>query len=386
MSSHVQSLSIGERNALVLQHDRLLRSIVKRFLIPGHEEDMLQVARSAALRVAERFQLSRGLAFSTYLMPSICGEMKRYHRDKSWSANVPRALKELALQANNAEQHLSSRLGRKPTLSEVSDYIGVESGSLAEALSVYEHYRQGASTPSHAAQEEGRNAYSSETVLGQLDKDLSFIVEYADLRAAIERLTPRHKAIIQWRFFEEVSQVETAHRLGYSQMHISRLERQALRKLRALMEGVSQDRQMCCESKSGPRYIDALPATGRQDAAAACRLTATELQVLLMVDPLLDEISYRKLEPEEIAEEWGWCPHVVERALVSLMEKNVLDEEYRDEFNCRYYRYPAVVMCGVRLNRPLTLLETVQIRYGTPYELDHLLDLVHEQQKLPGSE
>jgi RNA polymerase sigma-B factor len=186
------------------------------------------------IHAVDRFDPDRGLQFSTFATPTIVGEIRRYFRDKGWSMKVPRRLQELNLAAAKASGEMSTALGRQPSIREIADRIGASEEETLEAIEMgiaYESVSIDSQMPS-----QGESApLSIAEFLGQEDAAIQNIEDYADLRHAMDLLDPRERAIIYYRFFSDLSQSQVAHKLNISQMHVSRLQQKALKKLKDLM-------------------------------------------------------------------------------------------------------------------------------------------------------
>ncbi len=222
------------RHHLILHHQRLARYIAARFAGQGETaEDLVQVATIGLIHALDRYHPDHGVKFSTYAMPTIVGEIKRHLRDKTWHVKVPRWLLEMSLSARRADKTLSGRLGRPPTIKEIASEIGASEETALEALEVG-RIAQAASldTPLERHEEGGATLLD---LIGGVDQALHDLDAFADLQHALSRLEARERQVIRLRFFGELSQRQIAQRVGLSQMQISRLERRALEKLRAIM-------------------------------------------------------------------------------------------------------------------------------------------------------
>jgi RNA polymerase sigma-B factor len=223
------------REVLVLHHQRLVRSIATRFLGAGEAlEDLIQVGNIGLINALDRYNPAQGTRFSTYATPTILGEIKRHFRDKASSIKVPRWLQELHQATRKATQALTQELGRPPSVAEIAARLGVteeevveaqESGEASNLLSLDTHL-------------EGHGVIDSASLLdlvGRVDKTLHEFETYGDLRNAIELLGPREREVIALRFFDEMSQAKIAKKLNISQMHVSRLQQRALKRLREML-------------------------------------------------------------------------------------------------------------------------------------------------------
>jgi RNA polymerase sigma-B factor len=164
------------------------------------------------------------------------GEIRRHFRDKAWSLKVPRRLQELNLAANKAAEELSQTLGRPPTIQDIAAAIDTSEEETLEAIELGNAYDT-VSLDSKLMYEGESAPLSLAEFVGDVDGSLQNVETYGDLKQAIDSLEPREKAIICFRFFKDMSQTEVAKRLNISQMHVSRLQQKALRRLRELLGG-----------------------------------------------------------------------------------------------------------------------------------------------------
>ncbi len=223
-----------DRDRLILHHQRLARYIAARFVGQGETpEDLVQVATIGLIHALDRYDPAHGVKFSTYALPTIVGEIKRHLRDKTWHVKVPRWLLEMSLSARRADKALMGRLGRPPTVKEIAAEIGASEETALEALEVG-RIAQAASldTPLERKADSGATLMD---LIGGMDQALHDLEAFADLQHALSRLETRERQVIRLRFFGELSQRQIAQRVGLSQMQVSRLERRALEKLRAIM-------------------------------------------------------------------------------------------------------------------------------------------------------
>jgi RNA polymerase sigma-B factor len=223
------------RDRLVMMHDRMVRYLASRFdsrLSP--QEDVVQVAYIGLISAIDRFDPKKGVSFVTYAIPTIVGEIKRYFRDQTWVLKAPRKLRDLGLNLKKLRQDLEQKLGRSPSVQEMAEAAHVTEERLLQAMEVDRAYAPCSLDTCLYGRDGSRKGPVSECV-GDLDGELLFIEERDALRQAISRLNQRHQQIIMLRYYEELSQAEVAARMGISQMHVSRLERQALRDLQQIL-------------------------------------------------------------------------------------------------------------------------------------------------------
>ena len=226
---------LAARDALVERFLPLARHLARRLDRGGEQgEDLAQVASIGLLNAIERYDPDRGTAFSTFAVPTISGEIKRYFRDKGWAVRVPRALQERALAVQHATDDLERELGRPPTVSQIADRIGTGTEEVLEARRVADaHFSVSLDRPNGNADDNDRSLAGE---IGTLDDRLEQVENAAALDSLLAVLDDRERTILRLRFQHDLTQAEIAARLGLSQMHISRLIRQAIARVRAADE------------------------------------------------------------------------------------------------------------------------------------------------------
>jgi RNA polymerase sigma-B factor len=221
-----------DREWLVVRYLPLARHVAARYR-GGSEpiEDLEQVASLALVKAIDRFDASRGTSFSSYAVPTISGELRRHFRDHTWALRVPRDLQELAVKVGKAEPALQLQLGRVPTAAELAEHLDVSIEELLEARDAAGANRMSSlDAPVSSEDEEGA---SLADLLGSDDEGLDHVERVLTLGSALDVLEPREREILRLRFQEELTQSAIGERVGLSQMHVSRLIRQALDTLRA---------------------------------------------------------------------------------------------------------------------------------------------------------
>ncbi len=219
------------RDALVEQHLPLVEHLARRFRNRGEPYgDLVQVATIGLIKSVDRFDLERGVEFSTYATPTIVGEIKRHFRDKGWAVRVPRRLQELRLSLSAATSELSQRNGRSPTVAELATHLEISEEEVLEGLESANAY----STLSLDAGDQGGDEDQMAVVdtLGVDDEGLEGVEYRESLKPMLERLPAREKKILLLRFFRGMTQSEIAAEVGISQMHVSRLLARTLAQLR----------------------------------------------------------------------------------------------------------------------------------------------------------
>ncbi|MGH8884741.1 MAG: RNA polymerase sigma factor SigF [Egibacteraceae bacterium] len=223
------------RDALATLHLPLVEYLAKRFKDRGEPlDDLIQVGSVGLLKAIDRFDLSRGVEFSTYATPTIVGEIKRYFRDKGWAIRVPRRLQELSLRLTKVVAQLTQDLGRAPTVNEMARYASVSEEEVLEALESGQAY----STMSlDAPSGDEDDAPTRLDRIGGEDLRLDNLEHFASLAPLIQQLPERERAILYLRFFGGKTQSQIAEQVGISQMHVSRLLGRILSFLRESIQG-----------------------------------------------------------------------------------------------------------------------------------------------------
>lgn len=222
------------REYFIHQHEGLVRHVAKDYLDSGEPpEDILAVGMIGLIHAVDRFDPDRGVKFATFAVPTIRGEIRRYFRDHTWGIRVPRRIQELSLRARQATEHWASKRGRPPTYAELAMFLNVTQEDLIEALEVGRQYE--AVSLESALADAGDDRPAALDRAGEEDPELLNLPARDQILRALRRLPPRERVVVVLRFFEELSQQEVGRRLGISQMHVSRLQAQALRSLRKIL-------------------------------------------------------------------------------------------------------------------------------------------------------
>jgi RNA polymerase sigma-B factor len=226
------------RDRLAKLHLPLVEYLAKRFKDRGEPlDDLIQVGSVGLLKAIDRFDLERGVEFSTYATPTIVGELKRYFRDKGWAVRVPRRLQELSLRLNKLIAQLTQDLGRSPTVGELAKAAGVSEDEVLEALESGQAY---STTSLDAPTGDDDDAPMRGDRIGEDDIRLDNLEYFASLAPLIDQLPEREKTILYLRFFKGMTQSTIAEHVGISQMHVSRLLTRVLEFLRQGMEGTAE--------------------------------------------------------------------------------------------------------------------------------------------------
>ncbi|MDQ1372873.1 MAG: polymerase sigma-B factor [Actinomycetota bacterium] len=218
------------RDELVEMHLPLVEYLARRFRNRGEPlDDLIQVATIGLIKSVDRFDLERGVEFSTYATPTIVGEIKRHFRDKGWAIRVPRRLQELKLALTKATQELSQRNGRSPTVSELAAHLKMTDEEVLEGLESANAYSAVSLDAPDGGDDDSPAVADS---LGIMDDALEGVEYRESLKPLLEKLPPREKRILLLRFFGNMTQSQIAQELGISQMHVSRLLARTLAQLR----------------------------------------------------------------------------------------------------------------------------------------------------------
>ena len=219
------------REQLIEQYMSLVRSLARRYSYRGEQlEDLVQIGAIGLIKAIDRFDLNRGVELTTYATPNIIGEIKRHFRDKGWSVRVPRGLQELNVQLSKLVEQLTVQLGRSPTITELAKGAGVEEEEVLEALESGRAYSS-LSLSSGGGQEDGEELDPLESI-GTEEHQYDVSEDRAVLAPGFRVLDERERKILHLRFFEGLTQSQIAQQVGISQMHVSRLIRRSLEKIR----------------------------------------------------------------------------------------------------------------------------------------------------------
>jgi RNA polymerase sigma-B factor len=219
-----------DREALVERFLPLARQLARRYQRPEEPfDDLLQVASLGLVKAIDRFDLEREVAFSSYAVPTILGEIKRYFRDRTWSVRVPRDLQELALKVDRAVAQLSLDLRRSPSVAEIAAAVESTPEEVLEALEASGAYRATSLESPRGSDDEAGDTLGD--TVGTEEHGFARAEERATLAQLLRAVTPREREVLRLRFEEDLTQAEIGDRIGVSQMHVSRLIRQAISRL-----------------------------------------------------------------------------------------------------------------------------------------------------------
>jgi RNA polymerase sigma-B factor len=218
------------REALVNRHLPLVRSLARRYAGRGESiEDIEQVGSIGLIKAIDRYELSREVALTTYATPNIVGEIKRHFRDKGWAIRVPRALQELNGKMGPTIERLTARLGRSPSIAEIANEFQTTPEQVLEAMEAGSAY----APQSLSAGPDGDSELDPMETIGSEDLEFERTDERTSLEPALQLLPDREQLILKLRFEEGLTQTQIADKIGISQMHVSRLIRRSLERMRA---------------------------------------------------------------------------------------------------------------------------------------------------------
>jgi RNA polymerase sigma-B factor len=233
---------LAAREQLIEQYMSLVRSLARRYSYRGEQlEDLVQIGAIGLIKAIDRFDMNRGVELTTYATPNIIGEIKRHFRDRGWSVRVPRGLQELNVQLSRLIEQLTVQLSRSPTIPELAKAAGVEEEEVLEALESGRAYSSLSLSSGGGSDEDGE--LDPLESLGQVEHQYEVSEDRAVLAPGFRVLDDRERTILHLRFFEGLTQSQIAQQVGISQMHVSRLIRRSLEKIRAEIAVEEEERQ-----------------------------------------------------------------------------------------------------------------------------------------------
>lgn len=227
------------KEKVVLAYNNLVESIARKYSKnSGIHEDLVQVGMIGLLAAVRRYDASYGKSFESFAIPTVIGEIKRFMRDKTWSVHVPRRIKELGPKIKKAADELTTSNQNVPTVAEIANHLDVSEEDVLETMEMGKSYK----ALSVDRQIEGDSDGSTVTILDLVGNDEGGY-NNVDQRMLLEKIMPalseREQQILRCTYFDNLSQKETGELLGISQMHVSRLQRRSLRKLRETIQAES---------------------------------------------------------------------------------------------------------------------------------------------------
>ena len=231
---------LAAREQLIEQYMSLVRSLARRYAYRGEQlDDLVQIGAIGLIKAIDRFDLDRGVELTTYATPNIIGEIKRHFRDKGWSVRVPRGLQELNVQLSRLIEQLTVQLSRSPTIPELAKAAGVEEEQVLEALESGRAYSSLSLNTGGGSDEDGE--LDPLESIGTEEHQYEVSEDRAVLAPGFRALDGRERLILHLRFFEGLTQSQIAQQVGISQMHVSRLIRRSLEKIR---EEIAADQEI----------------------------------------------------------------------------------------------------------------------------------------------
>jgi RNA polymerase sigma-B factor len=232
MGRYQRDGDLAARDALTRRFMPLARDLARRYAYTGEPfEDLAQVAYVGLIKAIDRFEPDRGVRFTSYAVPTIVGELRRYVRDRGWAVRVPRDLQERVLAMNRETETLAKTLGRSPSPREVARELGWSTEELLEVREAANAYAADSLDASVEDAHSGTGMTVVET-LGSEDARYDLVDSRDALASAWRTLPERERRVLGLRFRNDLTQSEIGERIGFSQMHVSRLLRQALERLR----------------------------------------------------------------------------------------------------------------------------------------------------------
>ena len=225
---------LAAREELVERFLPLARQLARRYQRQNEPlDDLMQVASMGLVKAIDRFDPSRGTAFSTYAVPTILGELKRYFRDSGWAVHVPRGMQERVMKLDQASQELHRRLGRSPSAGELAQELELTPEEVLEAMEAASAYDAISLEEQRSDSSDSQDPTYADS-LGSEEERYELVEYGAAIAPTMKALSERERLILHLRFVEDLTQTEIADRIGVSQMHVSRLIRRALARLRAV--------------------------------------------------------------------------------------------------------------------------------------------------------
>jgi RNA polymerase sigma-B factor len=249
---------LAAREKLIETHMSLVRSLARRYSYRGEQlEDLVQIGAIGLIKAIDRFDVNRGVELTTYATPNIIGEIKRHFRDRGWAVRVPRGLQELNVQLSRLLERLTVQLGRSPTISELAKAASVDEEDVLEALESGRAYSSLSLSSSGGGN--GEEEVDLLETFGVEEHAYEVSEDRAVLAPGFRVLDDRERTILRLRFFDGLTQSQIAQQIGISQMHVSRLIRRSLEKIR---------QEIATDGDEPPSHqTHALPARGIRRAS-----------------------------------------------------------------------------------------------------------------------
>jgi RNA polymerase sigma-B factor len=227
------------RTALIERFLPLARSLARRYIRSSESaDDLVQVASLALVKAVDRFEPDRDVAFSTFAVPTILGELKRHFRDTAWAVHMPRSLSEGALRVEKVERDLANRTGHKPSVAEIADAMGEDLEWVVNVLDASRAH-DALSLDAKVDMPDGDGETLAGT-LGDVDERFDYVEDRDAVAASLPELSARERKVLELRFGNEMTQSEIAEQIGVSQMQVSRILRRTLERLRTIAGDTTQ--------------------------------------------------------------------------------------------------------------------------------------------------
>ncbi|MGJ5713463.1 RNA polymerase sigma factor SigB [Staphylococcus auricularis] len=231
ISEHQNNEDTNAQEKLVRHYRKLIESLAYKYSKgQSHHEDLVQVGMIGLIGAINRFDISYDRKFEAFLVPTVIGEIKRYLRDKTWSVHVPRRIKEIGPRIKKVNDELTNELERSPSIEEIANRLDATEEEVLEAIEISQSYNALSVDHSIEADKDGSTVTLLD-IMGQQDDNYDLTEKRMILDKILPILSDREREIIQCTFIEGLSQKETGERIGLSQMHVSRLQRTAIKKL-----------------------------------------------------------------------------------------------------------------------------------------------------------
>jgi len=225
------------REELVQRLLPLARRMARRYRRSDEPlDDLIQVATLGLIKAIDRFDPARETAFSSYAVPTMLGELKRYFRDNGWAVHVPRGMQERVMKLDTAAQELHRKLGRSPSPKELAGQLECSEEEVLEAMEAASAYDAVSLEQQRSDSDNGSSSDTFQDKLGTEEERYELVEYGATIAPTLKALSARERLILHLRFVEDMTQSEIADRIGVSQMHVSRLIRRSLARLRTVAE------------------------------------------------------------------------------------------------------------------------------------------------------
>ncbi|MCI1575565.1 MAG: RNA polymerase sigma factor SigB [Heyndrickxia faecalis] len=240
IQSYQQNGDKEAQEILVAHYQKLVESLARKYSKGrAYQEDIFQVGIIGLLGAIQRFDPNIGKSFESFAIPTIIGEIKRFLRDKTWSVHVPRRIKELGPRIKSTVEKLTNELQRSPKIAEIAAHLEISEEEVLEAMEMSKSYHALSVDHSIESDSDGSTVTLLDMV-GSEDDGYEKVNQRLVLEKVLHVLSERERQVIHYTYIENLSQKDTGEKLGISQMHVSRLQRRAIKKLRDAIEGELQ--------------------------------------------------------------------------------------------------------------------------------------------------